>query len=239
MFEHFDERARQCVVRSEQEARRLGHEELGTVHLLLGIAAVAPELIGLDIEPLRASVVALHGSSPPRSGDQLPISSETKAALEGANARALALGHTTIDTAHLLLAVLDAGGGGARALREAGAPPGAVRERATEAAGGAPRGVSDSVTTPPSSETAAPAARDDVGRLERGDHAEDLRHGDPVPVVLGLDARDIGDLGHPSVDGRLLELMLVNDTVAARLLREHGIDETRLRDAFGSPEPPA
>ena len=238
MFEHFDERARQCVERSEQEARRLGHAELGTVHLLLGIAAVAPELIGLDIEPLRASVVALHGSSPPRSGDQLPISSETKAALEGANARALALGHTTIDPAHLLLAVLDAGGGGARALREAGAPPGAVRERATEAAGNAPREPLDPVTTPPPPKTAA-AARDDVGRLERGDHAEDLRHGDPVPVVLGLDARDIGDLGHPSVDGRLLELMLVNDTVAARLLREHGIDESRLRDAFGSPEPPA
>lgn len=135
MFEHFDERARRCVVLAEQEARRLGHEELGTVHLLLGVAAVAPDLIGRDLEPLRASVVALHGASPPRSGDGLPISAETKAALEGANARALALGHTTIDPAHLLLAVLDAGGGAARALREAGAPPGGVRERATVAAG--------------------------------------------------------------------------------------------------------
>jgi ATP-dependent Clp protease ATP-binding subunit ClpC len=135
MFEHFDERARRCVVLAEQEARRIGHEELGTVHLLLGVAAVAPDLIGLDVEPLRASVVALHGSSPARPGDGLPISTETKAALEGANARALALGHTTIDPAHLLLAVLDAGGGAARALREAGAPPGAVRERATAAAG--------------------------------------------------------------------------------------------------------
>ena len=123
MFEHFDERARQCVVLADQEARRLEHEELGTVHLLLGVAAVAPHLVGLDIEPLRASVVALHGSSPARSGERLPISTETKAALEGANARALALGHTTIDAAHLLLAVLDAGGGAARALREAGRRP--------------------------------------------------------------------------------------------------------------------
>lgn len=145
MFEHFDEAARECVALGDHEARRLGHEELGTVHLLLGLAAVAPELIGIDAEPLRASVVALHGSSPARKTDPLPISTETKAALEGANARALALGHTTIDAAHLLLAVLDAGGGAARALREAGAPPGAVRERATAAAGtGGPQARSGS-----------------------------------------------------------------------------------------------
>ena len=85
MFEHFDERARRCVVLAEQEARGLGHEELGTVHLLLGVAAV-----------------------------------------------------------------LDAGGGAARALREAGAPPGGVRERATAAAG-----------TAGSAGAAAPGAGDD------------------------------------------------------------------------------
>jgi len=193
MFEHFDERARRCVVLADQEARRLGHEDLGTVHLLLGLAAVAPDLIGLDIEPLRASVVALHGSSPPRSGDQLPISTETKAALEGANARALALGHTTIDPAHLLLAVLDAGGGAARALREAGAPPGAVRERATAAAGSAD----------------AASDRDDAPPTTDGD---------------------------AEADAALLALVLRNNGAVARLLREHGIDEQRLREAFG-PDP--
>ena len=191
MFEHFDERARQCVVLAEQEARRLGHEELGTVHLLLGVAAVAPDLIGLGAEPLRASVVALHGSSPPRSDDQLPISTETKAALEGANARALALGHTTIDAAHLLLAVLDAGGGGARALREAGATPGAVRERAIAAAG---------------SGEAGSAGGDDESTLA-ADDAE--------------------------ADAALLALVLKKNGAVARLLREHGVDEQRLREVLG------
>jgi ATP-dependent Clp protease ATP-binding subunit ClpC len=135
MFEHFDDGARQCVVVGDREARRLGHEELGTVHLLLGVGAVAPELIGVSVEALRASIVALHGSSPAGTGDGLPISAETKAALEGANAQALALGHTTIDVAHLLLAILQAGGGAARALREAGAAPSAVRDRANAVAG--------------------------------------------------------------------------------------------------------
>ena len=46
----------------------------------------------------------------------------------------------------------------------------------------------------------------------------------------------LGDLGHPAVDRRLLELMLVKDTPAARLLRDHGIDELRLREVFGPRE---
>jgi len=38
----------------------------------------------------------------------------------------------------------------------------------------------------------------------------------------------------PEVDRRRLrELMLVDDTPAARLLREHGIDETLLRESLG------
>jgi ATP-dependent Clp protease ATP-binding subunit ClpA len=178
MFEHFDERARICVTLAQEEARRLGHEEVGTVHLLLGVTGAAPELLELPIETVRAAVVALNGSGPAPTSGMMPFSSDATAAVTGANAQALALGHTTIDAAHLLLALLDAGGGGARALREAGAIPGEVRERATAAAG-------------------------------------------------------IGALGNPSADAQLLRLMLVNDTVAARLLRDHGIDEARLNAVFG------
>jgi len=47
-----------------------------------------------------------------------------------AREEALKRGHTVIDEAHLLLALVDAGGGATRALREAGAIPGEVRERA-------------------------------------------------------------------------------------------------------------
>jgi hypothetical protein len=42
----------------------------------------------------------------------------------------------------------------------------------------------------------------------------------------------IGDLGHPRVDARLLELMLAGDTPAARFLSDHGVDELRLRAAL-------
>jgi len=136
MFEHFDERARLCVVFAQEELHRLGHDELGTAHLLLGVARVDPPLVGAELEAVRAAVVALQGIGTPTS-EAAPISTDAKAALEAANRQALALGHTTIDPAHLLLALLEVGGDGARALRESGAIPGEVRERAGAAAGAA------------------------------------------------------------------------------------------------------
>lgn len=207
MFEHFDEPARSCVVVAQQEARRLGHAEVGTAHLLLGLAAVAPDLLGVPPEALRATVVALQGSGPAPVTGPVPFSAEATAALGAANGQALALGQTTIDPAHVLLALLDAGGGGMRALREAGAIPSDVRERARDAAGRPARSV-----------------------LPAGDG------GDALSVTLGGDRFPLGDLGHPDVDRRLLELLLVNDTRAARLLRAHGIDEARLREALGPEE---
>ena len=109
--------------------------------------------------------------------------------------------------------MLDADGGARRVLRESELIVADVRERATAAAG-RPR---------PAGETPAPVVAHPGDR--DADLAQRLRDGHPVPVFLGQDAQGIGDLGHPSVDARLLALMLVNDTRGARLLREHGIDE--------------
>ena len=213
MFEHFDERARLCVVFAQEELRRLGHDELGSIHLLLGVARVDGELLGVEVEALRAAIVALHGIGTP-SDEPVPMSADGKAALEGANAQALRLGHTTIDPAHLLLALIEAGGGGARALREAGAIPSEVRERANAAA----------------ATLRATARRPDDGPAT---HLDDLRAGLPVAVRLGADAYPIGDVGHPQVDALLLELLLVNDTIVAQLLRDSGVDEALLRETFG------
>ena len=147
----------------------------------------------------------------------VPFTSEAKAALDGANVAALKRGHTIIDPAHVLLAVLDAGGGAGRALREARAIPGEVRERANAAAGAAP---------PP----AQPRGRENYLQAL---YAQALRDGRPVAVRLDERHPPVGDIGDPSVDAALLELILIKDSPAARLLRAHGIDEQRLGDAFG------
>ena len=135
MFEHFDERARLCIVRTHEETGRLGHEEIGAEHLLLGIAAVDDAIVGVEVERLRAAVVALQGVGPGAEPGWTQFSAEAKAALDGANAQALALGHTTIDPAHLLLAVLDSDGVARRVLRESELTVADVRERAIAAAG--------------------------------------------------------------------------------------------------------
>ena len=44
MFERFTERARQVVVLAQDEARALGHDYIGTEHLLLGLLREADGL---------------------------------------------------------------------------------------------------------------------------------------------------------------------------------------------------
>lgn len=215
MFEHYDKRARGCVVLAREESVRLGRAETGAEHLLLGIAALDPELVGIGVERLRAALVALHGVGSEARQEMVQLSPDAMAALEGANAQALALGHTTIDPAHLLLAVLDADGPARRVLRESGMTVADVRERAQLTAGlGPPTGRCVPEGEPPPS------------------HEQRLRDGDAVSVTLGADPLPIGDLGHPGVDARLLSLMLVGDTRAGRLLRAHGIDDAAVREAL-------
>jgi ATP-dependent Clp protease ATP-binding subunit ClpC len=218
MFEHFDDAARHCIVLTQEEARRLGHSEIGADHLLLGIARIDEALVGTEVERLRAAVVGQRGVGDVPAGALLQFTPEATAALAGANEQALARGHTTIEPAHLLLAVLDADGVARRVLREADLIVADVRERA-DAAAGRPR----------------------TNRLPSGSggggYGQDLLDGHPVAVTLGQDAVPIGDVGQPRVDARLLGLMLARDTPAARLLREHGIDEAAVDAAFGPDEP--
>ena len=57
MFERFTDRARLVVVLAEEEARMLGHNWIGTEHLLLGliregdgVAAKVLESLGISLE---------------------------------------------------------------------------------------------------------------------------------------------------------------------------------------------
>ena len=156
----------------------------------------------------------------------------SREALSAAIRHAEARDNQELAPAHLLLALLDAGGGGARAVREAGAIPSELREWARGAAG---RPEADwTAYAPAYPQAPLPGAPPPGARAPATpvDHAAALRAGDPVSVALGGDPTPIGDLGRPAVDRRLLELMLVNDTPAARLLRAHGVDEARLRLAL-------
>jgi ATP-dependent Clp protease ATP-binding subunit ClpA len=58
MFNRFTHEAREAVERAQEEAAELGHDHIGTEHLLLGIAARGglPASLGLEHGALRAAV---------------------------------------------------------------------------------------------------------------------------------------------------------------------------------------
>jgi ATP-dependent Clp protease ATP-binding subunit ClpA len=70
MFNRFTRDARDVVVRAQEEAATLGHDYLGTEHLLLGVAARGglPASLGLEHGRLRAAVA---GSSQQLDADAL------------------------------------------------------------------------------------------------------------------------------------------------------------------------
>jgi ATP-dependent Clp protease ATP-binding subunit ClpA len=127
VFERFLERSRQVVVRAQDEARLLGHDWIGSEHLLAallaegGVPAAALEAAGLDLERVRAETVRLLGNAEPVSPGQIPFTPTAKGALEAGLAEADSLGSGQILPEHLLLGVLaQRSGTSARILRDAG-----------------------------------------------------------------------------------------------------------------------
>jgi ATP-dependent Clp protease ATP-binding subunit ClpA len=137
MFERFTDRARRAVVLSQEEARRLDHNYIGTEHLLLGllregegpgdgghgVAARALASAGIDLEAARRAVVEHSGRGGKGPvGGHIPFTPHAKHALELALREALGLGHDYIGTEHMLLGLVAEGEGlGAKVLVELGA----------------------------------------------------------------------------------------------------------------------
>jgi ATP-dependent Clp protease ATP-binding subunit ClpC len=136
MFERFTDRARRATVLSQEEARTLNHNYLGTEHMLLGllhegegIAAQALVSVGLTLESAREAVTELVGSGSSPSSSHIPYTPRSKKVLELALREALQLGHNYIGTEHLLLALLREGEGmGAQAIAKLGSDLGGVRK---------------------------------------------------------------------------------------------------------------
>jgi hypothetical protein len=137
MFERFTDKARQAVVLAQEEARRLGHPEVGTEHLLLGLLAVDGESaasraltgLGIPLDDLRREVEERIGRGEGAPSGHLPFASRNKKVLELSLREALQLGHNYIGTEHLLLGLAREGeGGAAQVLAGRGADLEVVRQ---------------------------------------------------------------------------------------------------------------
>ena len=137
----FTDRHRQAVDLSLEEARQLGHDYLGTEHLLLGllgagdgVAVQVLESMGIPLEEVRSRVEGIIGpgsgrGSGTRAGRILPTP-QARRVLGLTMREALALGHNDVGTGHLLLALLREGHGiAAQVLTALGADHARVREQ--------------------------------------------------------------------------------------------------------------
>jgi ATP-dependent Clp protease ATP-binding subunit ClpA len=118
MFERFTERARQVVVLAQDEARRLGHNYIGTEHELLGlireeygVAAHVLQSVGVTLEEVRSDVARIVGLGEGTTTGQIPFTPRAKKVLELSLREALSLGTNYIGTEHILLGLLRQGDG--------------------------------------------------------------------------------------------------------------------------------
>jgi len=118
MFERFTERARQVVVLAQDEARRLGHNYIGTEHELLGlireeygVAARVLQSVGVTLEEVRSDVARIVGLGEGTTTGEIPFTPRAKEVLELSLREALSLGTNYIGTEHILLGLLRQGDG--------------------------------------------------------------------------------------------------------------------------------
>ena len=126
MFERFTNRARHVVVLSQEEARLLSHNYIGTEHILLGllgepesIAGTVLASFGFTLEGARAEVEAKIGRGNKEQSGHIPFTPRAKKTLELSLREALSIKHNYIGTEHILLGLIREGEGvAAQIMRE-------------------------------------------------------------------------------------------------------------------------
>nr|GME15355.1 ATP-dependent Clp protease ATP-binding subunit ClpA homolog CD4A, chloroplastic [Ipomoea batatas] len=131
MFERFTEKAIKVIMLSQEEARRLGHNHVGTEQILLGliaegtgIAAKVLKSTGINLKDARIEVEKITGRGSGFVAIEIPFTPRAKRVLELSLEEARQLGHNYIGAEHLLLGLLREGEGvAARVLENLGADP--------------------------------------------------------------------------------------------------------------------
>lgn len=100
-FTRFTPEARAAVVTAQEEARALGHDHVGTEHLVLGVLAQEPGLLPEPAEELRGRLTP--GDASPAG--RIPFTPEAKRALELALRSVLREGDALIAPRHILAAI--------------------------------------------------------------------------------------------------------------------------------------
>lgn len=160
MFERFTEKAIKVIMLAQEEARRLGHNFVGTEQVLLGligegtgVAAKTLKSMGVTLKDARAEVEKIIGRGSGFVAVEIPFTPRAKRVLELSWDEARQLGHNYIGTEHLLLGLIREGEGvAARVLENLGVDLNKIRSNVVKMLGESkPQSVSSGSTTSSSS----------------------------------------------------------------------------------------
>src|SRR5574344_876490 len=160
MFERFTEKAIKVIMLAQEEARRLGHNFVGTEQVLLGligegtgVAAKTLKSMGVNLKDARSEVEKIIGRGSGFVAVEIPFTPRAKRVLELSWDEARQLGHNYIGTEHLLLGLIREGEGvAARVLENLGVDLNKVRSNVVKMLGESkPQTVSSGAGVAPTS----------------------------------------------------------------------------------------
>ena len=139
-------RARAAVARARDEALGMGHNYVGTEHVLLGVladrdalSARVVEELGFSVDELRDAVSQAAGPPSPSGGadGEPPFTPRARRVLDLVQGESLRLGHNYVGTEHYLIALAaETDGLAARVLDEQGVTVERVRDAVVRALSG-------------------------------------------------------------------------------------------------------
>ena len=162
MFERFTEKAIKVIMLAQEEARRLGHNFVGTEQVLLGligegtgVAAKTLKSMGVNLKDARTEVEKIIGRGSGFVAVEIPFTPRAKRVLELSWDEARQLGHNYIGTEHLLLGLIREGEGvAARVLENLGVDLNKIRSNVVKILGESkPQTVSSGAGSSSSSST--------------------------------------------------------------------------------------
>lgn len=172
MFERFTEKAIKVIMLAQEEARRLGHNFVGTEQVLLGligegtgIAAKTLKTMGVNLKDARVEVEKIIGRGSGFVAVEIPFTPRAKRVLELSWDEARQLGHNYIGTEHLLLGLIREGEGvAARVLENLGVDLNKIRSNVVKMLGESkPQTVSSGAGSSSSTSKAKTPSLDEFG----------------------------------------------------------------------------
>ncbi|HET6909600.1 MAG TPA: Clp protease N-terminal domain-containing protein [Mycobacteriales bacterium] len=234
MFERFTPRARNAVAAASEEAIALGHNYIGSEHLLLAllrdpesVAYRALEQVGASAETIRAEVTSRVPRGDQPSYGHRPFTPRAKKALESSLRESLSLGYDYIGTEHLLLGLVKGDGVAADVLATV-TTPGKLRDA-----------IGDLVPTTLRRERPRRSRRlrDVLRNVNSEETDDDLVADSPAAAAIIATAKAAAGNG-PLGSHHLLAATLQDDnSAAARALKELGIDLETLRERLKTADP--